>query len=415
MGWRCAMLPVEEVPVKMINAVRGVFTACWFVSLLFLDLLCLIIPRHRNDSSCEKILVVRLDAVGDFVLWTASLQQLITPYLSKNYHVSLLGNASWTSVADQFASFSEVIPLDRDRFLSNIPYRLRTILRIRQACYTTVIVPAYSRELLFGDAIIRLSGARNRIGSMGDCTNIRPWLKKIADTWYTRLLPADPTICYELQRNAEFVSRFWGTDVPLTMPSLPIQSSIPEELRGIEYFVIAPGALVAGKRWPLHNFRDVIDMIQQKCGITGVVCGATGEEGMGVALSNTSHGRILDYVGRTTLTELIALIAGAKLVLSNDSAAVHIAAAVSTPSVCVLGGQHFGRFLPYQRIAVDERPLPAALFHVMPCFQCNWICSNKISEEAPFPCVTLVTSDEMWQEAKYILLQEPLSKKQPEV
>ncbi len=411
MGWRCAMLPVEEVPVKMISALSRVFTACWLVSLLFLDLLCLIIPRHRNDSSCEKILVVRLDAVGDFVLWTASLQQLITPYLSENYPVSLLGNASWISVADRLASFSEVLPLDRDRFISNISYRLRTLLRIRQARYTTVIVPAYSRELLFGDAIIRLSGARNRIGSMGDCTNIRPWLKKMADTWYTQLLPADPAICYELQRNAEFVSRFWGTDVPLIMPSLPIQSSIPEELRGIEYFVVAPGAQVRGKRWPLHNFREVIDRIHQVSGLTGVICGATGEEWMGVVLSSASRGDILDYVGRTTLMELIALIAGAKLVLSNDSAAVHIATAVFTPSVCVLGGQHFGRFLPYRRIAGEKRPLPVALFHAMPCFQCNWNCLNKTSAEAPLPCVNVVTSEEMWQEAKSILLQESLPEK----
>ncbi len=389
----------------MTSALRGLFTNCWFVALLLLDLLCLLIPRPRRVSSCEKILVVRLDAIGDFVLWTASLQQLITPYLSKSQPVSLMGNASWTSVAEGLGCFSEILPLDRTRFLSNVFYRLRLLLRIRQARYTTVIVPAYSRELLFGDAIIRLCGAGNRIGSVGDCTNIRPWLKKVSDSWYTRILPADTSIDYEMHRNAEFVSQLWGIEVSLTLPYLPIQTSIPEELRGIEYFLVAPGAQVEGKRWPLRNFREVIDKIQQNSGMTAVICGATGEEGLGVALSSASHGNILDYVGRTTLIELIALIAGAKMVLSNDSAAIHIAAAVSTPSVCVLGGQHFGRFLPYRRVAGEERPLPVALFHVMPCFQCNWNCPNKTSVEAPFPCVSSVTSDEMWQEAKSILIR----------
>lgn len=390
----------------MISALRHIFTLFWFVILLLLDLLCLLVPRSRKDACSEKVLVLRLDAVGDFVLWTASLPQLLAPYLSEGCPVSLLGNLSWTSAANGLGYFSEVLSMDRTKFISSISYRLRLLMRIRQARYTTVIVPVYSREVLFGDAIIRVSGARNRIGSMGDCTNIRPWLKRVTDSWYTRLLPVDPSIGYELQRNAEFVSRLWGIDVPLALPSLPIQAPIPDELRGGEYFLVAPGAQVAGKRWPLPNFREVIEMIQQKSGMTGVICGETGEEELGVALSRTSRGKILDYVGHTTLIELIALIAGAKLVLSNDTAAIHIAAAVSTPSVCVLGGQHFGRFLPYRRIDGDERPLPVALYHVMPCFQCNWRCLYENGAEASFPCVSSVTSDEMWQEVDSILIRE---------
>lgn len=387
----------------MTSPLKHIFTLCWSVTTLFLDSLCFLIPCNRKDAGGEKVLVVRLDAVGDFVLWTASLPQLLAPYQSEGRSVSLLGNASWTAVANGLGCFSEVLSLDRTRFLSSIPYRLCLLARIRRACYTTVIVPVYSREVLYGDSIIRLSGAQNRIGSLGDCTNIRPWLKRVTDSWYTRLLPVDTSIDYELQRNAEFVSHFWGKSVSMTLPTLAIKASIPEELLGIEYFLVSPGSMVAGKRWPINNFREVIDMIQQKSGMTGVICGAIGEEGMGVSLSCDCRGKILNYVGETTLHELIALIAGAKLVLSNDTAAIHIAAAVSTPSVCVLGGQHFGRFLPYRRIAGDERPLPVTLSHVMPCFQCNWDCPNKISAEAPFPCVSAVTPLEVWQEIELLM------------
>lgn len=387
----------------MISSIRHIFTLCRFVTLLIMDLLCLLIPRRGGNTSDEKVLIVRLDAIGDFVLWTASLPRLLAPYRSKGCTVSLLSNVSWAAAADALSCFSEVLPLDRSRFISSITYRLRLLARLRLAGYTTVIVPVYSREVLYGDAIIRVSGARDRIGMCGDCTNIRPWLKGVADSWYTRLVPTDPSTGYELQRNADFVSRFWKIDVPLTFPSLPITAPIPEKLQGVQYFVVAPGAQVAGKRWPLQNFREVIEMIQQKSGMMGIICGAPGEEWMGAALSCDCRAEILNYVGRTTLIELIALIAGAKLVLSNDTSAIHIASAVSTPSVCVLGGQHFGRFLPYPRIAGDERLLPVALYHVMPCFQCNWNCPNKTSAEAPFPCVSSIAPNEMWKEAESIL------------
>jgi len=388
----------------MISSIRHILTLCWFVILLILDRLCLLVPSRGKGAGSEKVLVVRLDAVGDFVLWTASLPQLLAPYLSEGCSVSLLGNVNWTAAADGLGYFSEVFSLDRAKFLSSISYRLRFLARIRQARYTTVIVPVYSRELLFGDSIIRVSGAQNRIGSMGDCSNINPWLKRVADSWYTRLLLVDSSIGYELQRNAEFVSRLWGIDVQLALPSLPIQAPIPSELRGREYYLVSPGAQVAGKRWPLSNFRNVIEMIQQKYGMICVICGVSGEELLGEKLTCDYVGIAINYVGKTTITELISLIAGAKFVLSNDSAAIHIAVAVSTPSICVMGGYHFGRFLPYQKIVGDKRPLPVILCHDMPCYQCNWHCPNKTSSEDPFPCVSLVTTYEVWNEIELINL-----------
>jgi len=52
--------------------------------------------------------------------------------------------------------------------------------------------------------------------------------------------------------------------------------------------------------------------------------------------------------GKTTIAQLVELIRNASLLIGNDSAAIHMAAATQTPSVCILGGGHYGRFLPYQ-------------------------------------------------------------------
>ena len=50
------------------------------------------------------------------------------------------------------------------------------------------------------------------------------------------------------------------------------------------------------------------------------------------------HGvRAIDFVGRTTLTELIGVIARSAAFVSNDSGAMHIAAALGIPLTAIFG------------------------------------------------------------------------------
>jgi ADP-heptose:LPS heptosyltransferase len=105
-----------------------------------------------------------------------------------------------------------------------------------------------------------------------------------------------------------------------------------------------------------------------------------------------------NFSGRTTLESLAATIAGARVVVSNDTAAVHIAAAVGAPAVCVLGGGHYGRFLPYpeQYGGPGQGPLPAAVTHPMECFGCGWVCGYHPPAGSPYPCVERVSVDDVW-------------------
>lgn len=47
---------------------------------------------------------------------------------------------------------------------------------------------------------------------------------------------------------------------------------------------------------------------------------------------------VLNLAGKTSLVELVEVIRGAKMLVGNDSSAIHIAAATGTPSVCIHGG-----------------------------------------------------------------------------
>ncbi len=111
---------------------------------------------------------------------------------------------------------------------------------------------------------------------------------------------------------------------------------------------------------------------------------------------------MLNWAGRTSLPELAGVLARAKLVITNDTAAAHIGPAAGTPTICLVGGGHHGRFLPYQVEEADERALPRVIMHPMPCFGCNWRCIYGTPQGAA-PCVAQIGLEPVWQAVLAVL------------
>ena len=110
-------------------------------------------------------------------------------------------------------------------------------------------------------------------------------------------------------------------------------------------------------------------------------------------------------IGKTTLNQMLFILKNAYFLIGNDSCAVHIAVAVSAPSVCILGGGHFGRFMPYDIGVRTDRPLPRVVAHKMDCFGCNWECIYSNKKNKPAPCIYKISVEEV-----FVALQ-PLIKK----
>ena len=93
------------------------------------------------------------------------------------------------------------------------------------------------------------------------------------------------------------------------------------------------------------------------------------------------------------MLELVEIIRGAMLVVSNESSPVHIAAATATPSVCLVGGGHFGRFMPYTIEGQEDSPFssPVAVWHEMDCFGCSWKCKFELENQQTVPCVSMIS------------------------
>lgn len=96
-----------------------------------------------------------------------------------------------------------------------------------------------------------------------------------------------------------------------------------------------PGASVPEKRWPGENYRRLADGLVRR-GYEVAVTGSAGEKDLTRLVSEAAPGS-LDLGGDTDLSTLIALVARASVVVSNDTGPVHLAYALRTPSVTLFG------------------------------------------------------------------------------
>lgn len=274
----------------------------------------------------DDVLVVRLDQLGDFVLWLDSAKEYRKLYHNKR--ITLLVNANWYDLAKALPYWDEVIALDTIKFRINPFYRIKMLCYIRRFGFEIAICPRHSVKLTLEPPIIATCGANQKIV----CEGSFPIEKQ---NYFTRSIPMYPQR-HELSRNAEFLRVLGRKNFKSTVPNLTI--SIPQISRDkiTKNIVICPGSFRKRKEWPLRKF---ISIMHNLYGYTIIVCNDKPIKNLPMHVHNLT--------GKTELMDFIDCIKNAKLVIANDSAPIHLAAALDVPSVCI-GAENKGRFLPYE-------------------------------------------------------------------
>jgi ADP-heptose:LPS heptosyltransferase len=162
------------------------------------------------------------------------------------------------------------------------------------------------------------------------------------------------------------------------------------------YVCLHPGARMPSRRWPAERFARVGDWLAEQ-GFGVVITGREDERHTVAQMRAAMRAPTIDLVGATDLGMFAALIADARLVVSNDTAASHIAAAMRTPSVVIFAGSDPERWAPldHERHQVVHHPV---------------ICRPCAHEQCPFghPCAVAVTPELVVQRARALLRKEML-------
>jgi heptosyltransferase-2 len=102
---------------------------------------------------------------------------------------------------------------------------------------------------------------------------------------------------------------------------------------------VSPGAAYGtAKRWLPERFAEAAGALAEARGASIALFGTKSERGLCDEVAQRLNGReVTNYAGETTLAQFIDLAAGCELFLTNDSGSMHIASALSVPTVAIFG------------------------------------------------------------------------------
>jgi heptosyltransferase-2 len=165
-------------------------------------------------------------------------------------------------------------------------------------------------------------------------------------------------------------------------------------------FGLNPGAEYGpAKRWPLEKFNSAAKEIQQKTNCAWILFGGKGDAELGArveAETKNSKLKIQNLTGQTSLRELIALLKLCRVLLTNDTGPMHVAAALGTPVVVPFGSTSPELTAP----GLPGDPRNHLLKSDAPCSPCflrecpiDFRCMNGISVEQVVQAVLAATQE----------------------
>jgi len=315
--------------------------------------LCFLADRLAMRSPKTKpktLLVVRTDAIGDYLLFRNFLEILKKSDAYKDYQITLLGNEIWKDLTENFdkSYLHDCIWIDRKRFFWDIFYRYQIQRKVNKAGFEVAVHSVFSEEFLYGFSVVRVSEAKQRIGNQGDSYNIIEKERKISKNYFTKILPCSPKVLFEFDRNKEFFENLLHQKIHLEKPFLNPKKFDLEGLEKFAYVILFPSASTPNRRWDIKNFEEIGFRIFQKYGLKIVLAGASSDKHLGENFEKIARFPILNFIGKTSLSHFADLINNCTLLISNETSAVHFAAVCSRPAVCISNNTwHLGRFNPY--------------------------------------------------------------------
>ncbi|MHB8354320.1 MAG: glycosyltransferase family 9 protein [Burkholderiales bacterium] len=233
--------------------------------------------------------------------------------------------------------------------------------------YDLAITPRWGEDACYGTYLVYLSGAPIRCGYSasvdGNDTAMDRLLTRVADGGGheqealrdLRLLsrvcirnetPEDEAVVFRTIISLQEIAAQETAKLTPESPSL-----VPTK-----YIVISAGATSSRRLWPMENLVALLKRLQEREEVTFILIGSMDDALRCEDVARLFPDHAVSLAGKTTLMQLVALIANAALFVGNDSGPAHIAGALGVPTVVVS---------PFPLSCKDEHPNSTVRFR--PC------------------------------------------------
>lgn len=273
-------------------------------------------PRSRAPD--QGVLVIQTAFLGDVVLTTGLLDLLA----QRGAPVDVVTTPAALPLLETHPGVRRVIAFDKRGADRGIGGMLRLASRLRGAGYAKAYLPHRS---LRSAMLARLAGIPARIG-----------FAKGPGAWsYTRRIPRPPA-GHEAERILSLAEPERGARarVALGITDADRREAVDWLLRhGVPdgFVAMAPGSIWGTKRWP--GYADLARALDRSV----VIVGGAEDRALGDAIGRAAPGRVHLAAGELPLRVSAALLEHAAVLVTNDSAPLHLASAVGTRVVAIFG------------------------------------------------------------------------------
>ena len=289
----------------------------------------------------RRVLVVRLDNVGDVVMAGPALRALREAL--PDARLTLMASPAGAAAAPLLPWIDDVLvhravwqdasgsmPLDPGR-------EIALVERLRAGRFDAAVILTSFRQSPYPAAYAcYLAGIPIRLGRSG----------QFGGSILSPCVPPVDDAVHQVERNLSLLEaagfRPRRRDLEVAVPAAAREHAdrllearaIP---RWARFVLLVPGASAAARRYDAGRFRSVAGMLADCAGLRVVVAGSEREAGLVVEVAS-ARPSIVALAGRTDVPALAALVARAAVVVCNDSGPMHLADALRTPVVVLFSG-----------------------------------------------------------------------------
>lgn len=295
-------------------------------------------------SQIRRVLIVQTAFIGDVIL-TLPLAQ-VAARIFGDATIDFLTIPTSKNIVETHRDISQLWIYDKrgkDRGWRNY---LALAKQLRDQRYDLAIIPHRSMR---SAALAWLARIPNRIG----------FHRSAGRMLLTDVLPY-PYGIHEIERNLHLLKPFGVSPSLGELPSLNFSEKdvanvqnwlSSQQMTGKKPFIaLAPGSVWATKRWLPEYFATLAERLHTS-GFQPLLIGGPGDVATAETVIRAAKCDILNAVAKLSLRESAELISRCAMLITNDSAPMHMGVAVRTPVLAVFGPtvQKFG-FYPVGKL-----------------------------------------------------------------
>lgn len=299
--------------------------------------------RSRIDSdNIKKILVIKTDEIGDFVLVTPFLRELRIMF--PRAFITLVVNPAIYPLAELCPHVNEIMVYHQES-----PYFLKPLIlpgrafkigygSLRHRKFDLALLPRWDMNTDYSAYLSYFSFSERRIGVTEHINARKKLVNKGFDLLFTDVI-SDDLPGHEVERNLNFIRYLGGkplSDTPELWLTQEDEDFAENMLAGFHpkmLIAFCPGAGKMYRQWPKKRFVELGKSLRDIYDTSFIVIGGIHDRPLGRYIQHELRQRIKDLTGRTTLRQTAALLKRCHLYVGNDTGAMHLAAAAGTPVV----------------------------------------------------------------------------------